>query len=321
MILNQKTAQKFLKNHSIYKPQIIKIAGDASFRSYYRIIQESQPNLILMHAPPSHEDIKPFEKIEKILINNQFSAPKIFARDEINGFLLLEDLGDLSYSKALKENSEQELNLYQKACDCLIKLHQIKTPDSLPIYNNYLLFKEVMLFIDWYLPLKNKNINTKQKQEFKTYWFELFDLLEKDNQIMVLRDFHADNLMVLKNRSTFQQVGLLDFQDAVLGSNAYDLVSLLEDARRDVNPMNRKKLFHYFIENSKLNKQKFVKDYEIFSLQRNIKIIGIFARLAVRDNKKNYLDLIPRVMDFVKTRLSNNNPIFSKLGPLLEKFL
>jgi len=333
--LKEQQAREFLQKNNISSCEIIKVAGDASFRSYYRIISGDK-KWILMFAPPSHEDIFPFIKIDEFLFENGFSAPKIFAIDEKNGFILLEDFGDDTYSKVLASSkvlarSAQdsakalELDLYKKACDCLIELHKTKIIKKVAPYNNALLFREVMLLVDWYLPLKKTAITFQEKAEFKAAWFELFDLLNKENQVLVLRDYHADNLMTLPERQSYKQVGLLDFQDAVIGSKAYDLVSLLEDARRDLHEENRQKLFDYYLEKSNCDKISFTTDYEILSLQRNIKIVGIFARLSVRDGKHGYLDLLPRVLNFVRLRISSKNSthpdLFLKISNLLEKFI
>lgn len=318
--LNLNKAKNFLAQNNIPADEIKLIAGDASFRSYYRV-RRGDKNLILMFAPPSHEDIKPFEKIAKFLFENQFSAPQILHRDEENGFLLLEDFGDDTYGRVLKINAENEYPLYEKALDVLLELHKIKAPSDIPTYNNALLFREVMLFIDWYLPLKNKKISQAQISTYKHLWFDLFDLIDKENQVLVLRDYHADNLMILKNRQNYKAVGLLDFQDAVIGAKAYDLVSLLEDARRDLDPKNAEKLLQYYLEKSALDKTSFMQDYEILSLQRNIKIIGIFSRLSIRDGKNNYLDLIPRVLGFIENRLNSDNKNFSQIKNLLKNLL
>lgn len=323
--LNEQQARKFLERNSITDYKIVKVAGDASFRSYYRILSSEQ-QWILMFAPPQFEDIKPFVKVDKFLVEQKFSAPKIFDLDEIEGFILLEDFGDDTYTKVLARESQDnlknlELSLYQKACGCLSELHQIKPLKDLPSYNNALLFYEVMLLIDWYLPLQKKEITLQEKAHFKSLWFELFDQLSKENQVTVLRDYHADNLMILPEREGYKQVGLLDFQDAVIGSKAYDLVSLLEDARRDLCEENRQKLFDYYLEKSGCDKESFTRDYEILSLQRNIKIVGIFSRLSLRDGKHHYLNLLPRVLNFVRLRLNSPNPIFLEIAKLLEKFI
>lgn len=322
--LNEIQARQFLAQNKIVDCAIKKVAGDASFRSYYRILSEHK-SYILMFAPPAFEDIKPFVRVDKFLFENHFSAPQIFAIDEENGFILLEDFGDDTYSRVLAKmpqniRKDRELSLYQDACDCLIELHKIAAPQDLPLYNNALLFREVMLLVDWYLPLQKKEMTLQEKALFKHLWFELFDLLDKENQVTVLRDYHADNLMVLPGREGHRKVGLLDFQDGVIGSKAYDLVSLLEDARRDLDEENRQELLRYYLTKSACNNEVFLRDYEILSLQRNIKIVGIFARLSVRDGKHQYLNLLPRVLNFVRLRL-NLNPAFAEMAQLLRKFI
>ena len=319
--INLVSAQKFLSENNLTNCQIKKVAGDASFRSYYRVFFQEK-TFILMFAPPTHEDVAPFIKIDEILVNNGFRAPKILAKNIDLGFILLEDFGDETYSKALQKNIAEEYFLYEKACDALIEIQKIplKNIDILH-YNHATLFREVMLFIDWYLPWKNHKISLQQIQDYKFYWIELFDKLSKKNQALVLRDFHADNLMVLSNQNGFEAVGLLDFQDALIGSCAYDLLSLLEDARRDVDEKNKQKLFDYFISKAKYNREDFLVDYEIISLQRNIKILGIFARLHLRDGKNQYINFIPRVKDFVERRLDKTNLISPQFKNFLKVYL
>lgn len=318
--LNDFEARKFLAENEIENCEIKKVAGDASFRSYYRVFCD-KGTFILMFAPPKYEDIKPFENIGDFLVQNKFSAPKIFARDENLGFLLLEDLGDDTYGRVLAKDLSDEFELYKKACDVLLELHKLPAPQGIAVYNHALFFREVMLLVDWYLPLQKKQMTLQEKARFKFLWFQLFDLIDKENQVLVLRDYHADNLMTLPQRQNHFSVGLLDFQDAVIGPKAYDLVSLLEDARRDVDENNRQKLFDYYLSKSGSDEKKFKTDYEILSLQRNIKIVGIFARLSMRDGKHNYLDLLPRVLGFVKARLNSQNEIFFEINQLLKKFI
>jgi len=319
--INLVSAQKFLAENGLINCQIKKVAGDASFRSYYRVFFQAK-TFILMFAPPSHEDVAPFIKIDEILVNNGFHAPKILAKNIDLGFILLEDFGDETYSKALQKNIADEYFLYEKACDALIEIQKIplKNIDILH-YNHTTLFREVMLFIDWYLPWKNHKISLQQIQDYKFHWIELFDKLSKKNQVLVLRDYHADNLMVLNGKNGFDGVGLLDFQDALIGSNAYDLLSLLEDARRDVDEKNKQKLFDYFISKANYNREDFLIDYEIISLQRNIKILGIFARLHLRDGKNQYINFMPRVKDFVESRLDKTNLISSQFKNFLKVYL
>ncbi len=319
--LNLEKAKIFLRQNKIANYEIKLVAGDASFRSYYRIFAAPE-TFILMFAPPSHENIAPFIEIDEFLVRNNFSAPKIFAIDENEGFILLEDFGDESYTKSLAGNQNHELELYKKSCDCLIELHKLQAPQDLAQYNNELLFREVMLFVDWYLPhVKKIELNLAQRARFKSLWFELFDLLNRENQALVLRDYHADNLMVLKNRASHKSVGLLDFQDAVIGFKAYDLVSLLEDARRDIDEKNRAEILNYYLTKSVAPQKSFLQDYAILSLQRNIKIIGIFARLAMRDSKPHYLNLLPRVIKFVIMRLDSDASLFGEMSAFLKKFI
>ncbi len=334
--LDYNQARAFLAKNNIVDCDIKKVAGDASFRSYYRVFFNGEQR-ILMFAPPSHEDIHPFIKIDQFLVSHNFSAPKIHAVDEVNGFILLEDFGDETYGRVLAKEQghdlkNHELQLDKRACDCLIKLAEIEPEKDVSYYNNAVLFREVMLLIDWYLPLEKKEMTVKEKAQFKSLWFELFDQLStsaaskgnfksSNNHVLVLRDYHADNLMILPQREDFKKVGLLDFQDALIGSSAYDLVSLLEDARRDLDEENRQQLLQYYLDNSTCDKAAFLRDYEILSLQRNIKIVGIFARLSMRDGKHHYLNLIPRVLGFVDSRLNSANPIFSEISQLLRKFI
>jgi N-acetylmuramate 1-kinase len=329
--LDESAARAFLTKNKIVNCQIKKVAGDASFRSYYRIIF-GEKTYILMFAPPSHEEIKPFIKISEFLVSENFSAPKIFARDDKFGFLLLEDFGDNTYTKVLQRDILQELSLYEKACDCLLELHKKSAPQDLPQYNHALLFREVMLFVDWYLPLQKKIMSLRDRAQFKFLWFQIFDQMaqckslrdysqKNEELVLVLRDYHADNLMILPSRNSIKQVGLLDFQDAVLGSKAYDLVSLLEDARRDVSAENSNKIFNRYLSKSDCDKEDFKNDYEILSLQRNLKILGIFARLSVRDGKHHYLNLLPRVLDFVKLRLESKNLILHKISQLIKNYI
>lgn len=318
--LDIEKAHKFLNRLKCSRNnwQIVKIAGDASFRSYYRVFVEDRitETFILMYAPVGLERIDHFIAVDQFLCKNGFLAPKIIAVDEANGMLLLEDFGDDSFSKILLSNLDRESELYKKAIDLLLNLHKISISTiNLTSYNNRILFDEVKLFIDWYLLLIKKSISDNQKADFKFYWLQLFDQINKEDRVLVLRDYHVDNLMEIRERKGVFSVGLLDFQDALIGSRAYDLVSILEDARRDVSGAVKEELLSYFLKNSSSDKISILNDYEIFSLQRNIKILGIFARLSLRDKKNSYLRLLPRVQNLVSQRLTSSffNSNFKKL--------
>lgn len=304
MNLDSQAVKLFLNQNNITDFQIDKVAGDASFRSYWRVTS-GQNSWILMFAPPTLESIDHFIKIDKILINYNFRAPKIFAENHQEGFLLLEDFGNKTLANFLKENLELELTFYKKACDIIIKLSKTQFDlqnYNFPSYNNFLLTKEVMVFADWYLPYISKRLTLQEISNYKSLWIKALDRIPIKEPVPVLRDYHSENLMVTNQD---EEMGILDFQDAVIGHSAYDLVSLLEDARRDVNPEVVNECYNYFIKNSGVNPESFYQEYQTLSLQRNLKILGVFARLANRDNKKSYLDLIPRVLNLVKNRIDH----------------
>lgn len=326
--LNYQLAKKFIdKNLSSLnlvsqEYDINKIASDASFRSYYRIkFKNNFDNLMLMYAPINHERIDHFINVDKFLVEHNFSAPQIKAIDEENGFLLLEDFGDNTFTRVLKDNPKLELDLYKKACDVLIELHKIDDKISLESYNNHVMIKEVMLFIDWYLQLANKKISLSQIADYKKLWFELFDKISITKKVVVLRDYHADNLMLLNNKDNYKSIGLLDFQDALMGSPVYDLISLLDDIRRDIAVENRQELYNYFLSKTNYQVENFLQDCEIISLQRNVKILGIFARLVLRDKKDKYFEYVPRVKYFVESRLNSSNPIFNDIKIFLNELI
>jgi N-acetylmuramate 1-kinase len=317
----QNLFKEFLAQNLSAISKIENIASDASKRNYLRVFVGNK-KFIAMDAPPQFEDVRPFCHIDEFLIKNGFSAPQILAQDIKNGFLLLEDFGDDSYRQLLEKEPQKEEEIYYLAVDLLVELHKKEVPRNLPIYDENLLQKELALFTDWYLPNFSTNtISTIKTAEFKEIWQELLTKLSNP-KILTLRDYHADNLMFLPQRLDVKKVGLLDFQDAVIGHEAYDLVSLLEDARRDVDLDLAHKMIKYYAQKSSCDEKQFLLDYDILSLQRNLKIIGIFARLALRDNKENYLKLLPRVSCHVKHRLeqSSNTVIFQPIGNFLKYY-
>lgn len=304
-----KQIHSFLESAGLINFSRDKIPGDASFRRYERI-KSVDEHYILMDAPPETEDVKPFVYIAETLIKHGFSAPHIIAKDVEKGFLLLQDFGNQKFSKIFSENSKLEISLYKNAIDVLVKIYKNQIKCDIPLYDKAVLMREAKLFTDWYLPLfKNfsvaelKNIST----EYEKIVSSAIDKLKMPNNTLVLRDYHADNLMNLKRGEGYKSVGLLDFQDALIGNVAYDLVSLLEDARRDVSQKIQQEMIEYFILNSGLQNQKddFLNDYAILGAQRNLKIIGIFSRLKVRDKKEVYLPLIPRVIGYLKQDLQH----------------
>lgn len=284
------------------------IPGDASFRRYERISHDGK-TAILMDAPPEKEDVRPFVAVARYLTGVNLRAPKVLAQDEANGFLLLEDLGNDLFSRVLtaakstdKEKLEQKL--YLEATDVLSRLYYQARGGNMPgipPYDNALLERELALLTEWYMPaIAGTEAAAKSQLPFRNAWENVLKSLPDLPVVATLRDFHADNLLVLPGLSGSDAVGLLDFQDAVIGSPAYDVVSFLEDARRDVSESTVKSCKGLFLQNTKLSADAFETAYAILGAQRNIKIIGIFTRLGVRDGKFRYQHYLPRVWGHLK---------------------
>lgn len=286
---------RFLALSGVKAPVRVAIEGDASFRRYERILSGGR-QYILMDAPPQHEDVRPFMCIQDVLLGWGLSAPQRFAQDAEQGFLLLEDLGDSIYSRLLKEAPQQEMAFYTAAVEVLGEIARRPVPVNVPAYDEALMMRELALFTEWFLPKAVPGVSAAEKEAFLSLWPALLEQARRVPQVLVLRDYHADNLLWLKDRESVTQVGLLDFQDAVVGPVTYDLVSLLEDARRDVQPETVEAMLAQMKRQlPQVAAEVFDASYAIMGAQRNIKIIGIFTRLCVRDKKPRYLSLLPRV--------------------------
>jgi hypothetical protein len=272
------------------------LAGDASFRRYDRIV-DGKRTAVLMDAPPAHEDVRPFIAVAERLVAMGFSAPRILARDEAAGLLLLEDLGDDTYTAVLQRGGD-EAALYTIALDVLVELHRrYRDGDDFPPYDDARLLDEVALLVDWYLPaLRGAPTPPALRRQYLDLWRETFAVARRVPATLVLRDYHVDNLMWLPQRSGVAACGLLDFQDAVVGPVTYDLVSLFEDARRDVpHDLARRLIARYLDAFPALDRDAFAASYAVLGAQRSAKIVGIFTRLDRRDGKPVYLEHIPRV--------------------------
>lgn len=307
------------------------LAGDASTRRYTRLVDGAR-SAMLMDAPAAAEapacppDATPeqrqalgynavarlaganlvaFAGLSNALCERGFSAPKILAEDFDNGFLLLEDLGDDLFARRLP-GELHEGTVYARAVDVLAAIHRSSFPDAVeaggrswPLlsYDETALMAEADLFVDWYLGRHaGVELDAAAKEEWRELWQQAFQRLKSCPPGLVLRDFHAENLIHLPDREAEAGVGLLDFQDALIGHPAYDLVSLLEDARRNVDRKLATPLKARFVEQAGIQDPAgFDAAYAVLGAQRNAKILGIFVRLAVRDGKQRYLDLIPRV--------------------------
>lgn len=298
------------------------LAGDASFRRYERIKGKGQ-HAVLMDAPPPQEDVRPFIRVGEQLLAHGMSAPRVIARDVERGFLLLEDLGDTLYSRLLRELPQHEEETYLAAADVLIALyehaHKADYTAFAP-YDTALLMRECMLLPQWFLPAIYPAEKAKQLEaEYEALWRELLTTLPAQRPVLVQRDYHADNLLWLPQRKGIARVGLLDFQDAVIGSPAYDMVSYLEDARRDVSASTVERAIAHYLSNTKQDAETFGKAYAMLGAQRNCKIIGIFVRLAVRDGKPNYLSFLPRVWKHLERDVSH--PSLKRLAAWLDQHI
>lgn len=315
----------FLKSCNLNNVERIKLKADASNRRYERIIASEDKSFILMDAPPEKEETIPFMKMANFLKENDFSAPLILESDSDKGFILLEDFGDDSFNNILlgKSNLSSTLSeekIYEKAIDVLINLHGIQAPKiSLPHYSEDLLIKESNQFIDWYVAtLNGQSLESELKEEFNFILKQLFLVTKIYPDVVVLRDYHVDNLMWLNDRVSYRKVGLLDFQDAVIGSPIYDLISLLEDARRDVSPQLTEHMINRYLKaHPNYSRKDFNMVYAILAIQRNLKIAGFCARQAASNKNPFYLTLLPRVWGYINNDLKH--PLLHPLKNWLSK--
>jgi aminoglycoside/choline kinase family phosphotransferase len=288
------------------------VAGDASNRKYTRLTRTDGTTAIVMDAPPDKgEDVRPFVRIAAYLTGIGLSAPLIYEQDVDRGFLVIEDLGDDLFADLMAKDTDCERPLYRAATQALIQLHNAPALD-LPLCDPAWLEKMNALVFNWYAP------STKPGSiaQFNAAFRPLAALLEQVQKVVILRDYHAQNLLWLPDRDGVAAVGQLDFQDALLGHPAYDLVSILQDARRDVDPTIEAEMIDLYLAETALDRDAFLTAYAILGAQRNLAILGIFARLCKRDGKPHYVDLIPRVWGYVQRNLAH--PALHSLAATLD---
>ena len=297
----------FLAAHGWGEAERRPLAGDASFRRYERLTLGGK-RAVLIDAAAEAEDVGPFVRMAHHLKGLGLSAPQIIARDQAAGLVLEEDLGDDTYTRILASGGDEGA-LYATAVDLLIDLHRRgdAVPAGLPAYGNGRLLDEAFLLPRWYLPaMEGRPVPEAARRSYGEAWLSLFPALHAQPRTLVLRDFHVDNLMGLPGRPGIAACGLLDFQDAVAGPAAYDLMSLLEDARRDLEPgLVQAMLGRYRDAFPDLDLDSFEAAYAILAAQRHAKVIGIFTRLSVRDGKPGYLVHIPRVWRLLEAALEH----------------
>ena len=275
----------FLESHGWAGAQVTPVAGDASFRRYFRVDCAARGKAILMDAPPPHEDPRPFIHIAQYLNGYQ-----------TRGFVLLEDFGDRRMREHLDAHTEDEVAVYRAAIDAIVRLSATPPVQTQP-YDMATYMREVQLLSEWYMPAMGLDFDSGA---FDRMWAQALAPLSDYQKVTVLRDYHAENIMLLDDG----QQGMIDFQDALVGHPAYDLVSLLQDARRDVSPALESEMRAYYDETAQPDAD-FDAHYALLGAQRNTKIIGIFTRLWKRDGKERYLSFLPRMWGLLERDLAH----------------
>lgn len=296
------------------------LPADCSFRRYYRL--RGQAPALLMDSPPPGEDINPFIDVAEHLAALGFSVPTIQAQDREQGFAVIEDFGDATYTRLLAAGADERA-LYELAVDVLVELHNKPgaTKINVPAYDRQKLMDEAVLLPDWYMPyLTGQETSSDVRASYVAAWAEVMASMPEGPTVLVLRDFHVDNLMRLDGRAGVRACGLLDFQDAVIGHPAYDLMSLLEDARRDVDEGLQSDLRARYREGcSALDGAGFETWYVVLAAQRHAKVTGIFARQKLRDGKDVYLPHLPRVRRLMLNAL--RDPVLAPVAGWCEAHL
>ena len=303
--------------------ELKEIKGDASFRKFYR--NKKNRSIVVYAVKDKVKNLLIYDAINKILLKNRILAPKLLGQNYKNNYIEVEDFGDDVLNKLLKLKKTNKILTFKKILKILIKLQSIKDKHIINFenqkyivmeYDNKTLSNEANLFCEWYTPrklniFKNKNFKKKYQKEIK----KLISKLNFKNDTFVHRDFHVSNLINFKNN-----IALIDSQDALIGNKAYDLASLIDDVRIKTSNKLKNQILNDYLKTLKKNEiKKFINDFEILSVLRNLKIIGIFTRLAVRDNKKKYTKMIPYAWKMINYRIKNNKE-FKNLKSILENY-
>ena len=297
------------------------LSGDASFRKFYRY----NNTIIVVSKKETRKNLLIYDAVNKILIKNKIKAPKLISQNYKSKNIQIEDFGNISVYLSIKKNNKKKFIYYKKIIKLLNSVQKIKTKRiktflgsiyKVPKYSKKILLNEAKLFLDWYVPkkIKKKNQNLLKKK-LVLVLKSLINKIKFSNQTFVHRDFHVSNLMI-KNK----KLCLIDSQDAVFGNIAYDLASLIDDVRLKTSKRFKQDIFEEYIKtNKKMHIENFKNDFEILSVLRNLKIIGIFTRLSFRDKKHNYLKLIPYAWKLIEQRTEKNKK-FIELKTILDKY-
>ena len=312
------------------KFKLLPIPGDASFRKYYRKFnpKKNLRSIIVISKKEKYKNLLVSSTINHFLLSKNIKAPRLLSENYKKGFIEIEDFGNITIHHSLKK-SRSRFNIYKKTINLLIKLQKVKPKIlkdffgksyKLESYSIKNLHKESDLFFDWYLPLATKkNQATKIKKILRKKLQALYKKLKFKNNIFVHRDFHVSNLMKMNN-----QIGVIDSQDAIIGNPAYDLASLIDDVRIKTSSKLKNDVLNYYLNKCppiyRRKKSDFIHDFNILSVQRNLKIIGIFSRLFKRDKKKQYLKLIPYTWELLELR-SKDKKVFGEINTILNQFI
>jgi aminoglycoside/choline kinase family phosphotransferase len=345
----------FLNNVGWGEAVVAPLPGDASTRRYARLRHDTRRAMLMdqpqgaesaVAAPDADEaarralgynavarlagaDCRRFAAVANHLRARDLSAPDILAADYAQGLLVIEDLGDDLFTEIV--NGANDEALYGAAVEILAKLHTEAAPKFLPgeiplfVYDEIALIAETDLMLEWFFPLAlGRQANEMEYKEHRALWKVALDAIQGSDIVFVHRDYHAQNLLWLPQREGLSRVGLIDFQDAVAGSRAYDLISLVEDARRDVPPALAESATRHYLAAAKtfgapVDEENFRAEMAVMAAQRNTKIVGIFARLFLRDGKRRYLDYMPRVWGYLEQDLSH--PLLADLRRWYDRVL
>jgi hypothetical protein len=300
-----------------------KVAGDASFRNFYRIKIKNKKYILIYCRKQKKINLDQYSKVNLLLRKFNLLAPRLYELNLKANYMIIEDFGDKTFFQLMKKNTNR-LKYYKKIVDTLVKIQSIKINSEAKkiinkVYNVKVLMKESNLFFQWFA---TRHVHKSKirifKKKAKSILSSIFSTINFPNTYFVHRDFHVSNLMSYQNK-----VGIIDSQDALMGNPAYDIVSLIDDVRIKTSSQLKQKIFEYYLIKSNSNFRKkislFKNDFDILSVQRALKIIGIFNRLYFRDGKKNYLSLVPYTWSLLHHRLKN--PIFSKLNAVFNQYI
>ena len=303
-----------------------KIKGDASFRKFYRIKSKNISSIMVFAKKEKIKNLIIYEAINRILNKNKILAPKLIKENYKKNYIEIQDFGDHTIFKILKRKKVNKFLYFKKIIDLLIRIQLIKKRSiknfknkiyHIPKYNEKILINEANLFSKWYVEENLKNSKKKTfSKKFSKVIKKLILKLNLKNDVFVHRDFHLSNLMLVRD-----EIGVIDSQDALIGNRAYDLASLIDDVRFKTSKSFKKKVYDYYLKKQKnLIKNKFKNDFEILSVLRNLKIIGIFTRLSLRDGKKKYIKLIPYTWELINMRIKENEVFFDLKSLLSQNF-